>query len=231
MTCPRMSKAGDGSSSKMPAGSVIKGLYAVIDTTYVPFGGIGQAAKAIISGGARILQLRTKELPSGRMLEAARLLRGITLESSVTFIVNDRVDVAMMSRADGVHLGQADIPLDDARALLGKGAIIGISTHDPAQAAQAQKSGADYISFGPILPTKTKKDAHSPQGLSRLHELSKRAALPIVAIGGITAQNVAAIFSHGAASAAIISGILTATDIKGQTAEIAARIEACMGRG
>ncbi|MBI5887570.1 MAG: thiamine phosphate synthase [Deltaproteobacteria bacterium] len=207
----------------------IRGLYAVIDTTYVPFDGIGQAARAIISGNARILQLRAKELPSGRMLAAARLLRGITLESGVTFIVNDRVDVAMMSRADGVHLGQDDIPLAGARALLGKGAIIGVSTHNPAEAAQAQKSGADYISFGPIFPTKTKKDAHSPQGLSRLRELHKMSALPIVAIGGITAENVAGIFSHGAASAAIVSGILTATDMKGKTAEIAARIEACMG--
>lgn len=208
----------------------MKGLYAVIDTTYLPSDAIEQAARAVISGGARILQLRAKQLPPGRMLAAARLLRAVTLESGATFIVNDRVDVAMMSRADGVHLGQSDIPLEGARALLGKDAIIGVSTHNPTEAAVAQKNGADYISFGPIFPTRTKKDAHSPQGLSALRRLSNMSALPIVAIGGITSENVADVFSHGAASAAVISEILTATDMKGKTAEIAALIEACMGR-
>lgn len=209
------------------ASSGVKGLYAVIDTTYVPFDGIEQAARAVIEGGARILQLRTKDIQSGRMLKAAKLLRAITLERGVTFIVNDRVDVAMMSKAYGVHLGQADIPLADARALLGDGAIIGISTHNPGEAFEAAKNGADYISFGPIFATRTKKDAGSPKGLSRLREMSETTALPIVAIGGITAENVVDIFSHGAAGAAIISEILTAADVKKKTAEIAALIARC----
>jgi len=217
-------------SSGINGKKAVKGLYGVIDTTYLPLGAVEQAARDIISGGAQILQLRAKGLASGRMLIAARLLRAVTLESGVTFIVNDRVDVAMMSRADGVHLGQSDIPLEGARALLGKDAIIGVSTHNLAEAAEAEKNGADYISFGPIFPTKTKKDAHSPQGLSALREMSRTSALPIVAIGGITAKNVGDVFSHGAASAAVISEILTATDMKGKTAEIAALIIKMYGK-
>ncbi len=202
----------------------IRGLYAVIDSAYAAFNDLEKTAGAIISGGARIIQLRAKGLPSGAMLEAARALREITLQNGVTFIVNDRVDVAMMSRADGVHLGQEDIPLTRARALMGDGAIIGVSTHNAFEAVEAQRNGADYISLGPIFPTKTKKDAHDPLRLEGLREMRAIVSLPIVAIGGITGENVIDVLTHGGTCAAMISEILAAKDVLEKTAEIVARI-------
>ncbi len=202
----------------------VKGLYAIIDTSYAPLEGLEKTASLIIEGGAKILQLRSKGKGAGQVLEACRKLRRITLDNGAIFIVNDRVDIAVACGADGVHLGQEDIPLGDARSLLGASAIIGVSTHNTKEAKEAEASGADYISFGPVFPTKTKADAQSPKGLEGLKEIRKAVRLPIVAIGGVTEERLMDVLNSGADGAAIISDILASGDIRLKVSSIVSKI-------
>jgi len=149
------------------------------------------------------------------LYKEALSVRKFTLKHRAAFIINDYVDIALAVNADGVHLGQEDMPIREARKLLGKNKIIGISTHSLKQAVDAQRAGADYIAFGPIFKTTT-KDAGSPKGIESLIEIKKHIKIPVVAIGGITAGNASLVFETGADAAAAVSGILTG-DIKTNT--------------
>lgn len=206
----------------------IRGLYAFIDAAYVGMDGVEKTVAGLLSGGARIVQLRAKDVAPRELLSAARAIREASKRSGALFIVNDRVDIALIAGADGVHLGQDDLPVEEARRLLGPGRIIGLSTHGVKEALEAETLGADYISLGPIFPTRTKKDAQAPRGLPLLPEVRSAVRLPIVAIGGITRENMMDVFNAGADSAAIISGILTQRDIRSTVASIVSMIE---GRG
>lgn len=188
-------------------------IYPIIDDSLVPFDKIGETTKAIIAGGAKIVQLRVKRLSSKGFLKSAHIIRKITRDSSAIFIVNDRVDVALLAEADGVHLGQDDLPVKEARKLLGNNKIIGYSTHNIREALETVRLPVDYISFGPIFLTKTKHDAQTPKGIKGLAEVRKAVDIPIVAIGGITETNIIHVFQEGADSVAMISDILTASDI------------------
>ena len=210
----------------------IIGLYPIIDTGLVSIKDIPAVAKEIISGGARVLQLRAKGLGARALMETALLIKEITERTGAALIINDRVDVALMTGAAGVHLGQEDIGLEDARTLLGPGAVIGISTHNPEEALRAARAGADYISLGPVFATSTKADARSVRGLEMLGQVAravKEAApekdIPIVAIGGITEENVQKVLATGATSCAVISDILRAGDIRRKVASIIHAIE------
>lgn len=196
-------------------------LYAVIDLSIIPPEGAGEAAREIIAGGAVVIQLRAKGAPSGVMLSAAKSVRAAGPDA--IFIVNDRADIALFSGADGVHLGQDDMPVHAARRMLGKGAVIGVSTHNAAEAARAEDEGADYISFGPVFATKTKQDAQPPKGLAGLTAVRNKVKTPIVAIGGINEENIASVLNAGADACAVISDILYAKDIKAKTASIISR--------
>jgi thiamine-phosphate pyrophosphorylase len=209
------------------AREIIRGLYAIVDTTYVKPVDVEKTAGALIRGGARVIQLRAKDSSAADVITAAAAIRALTLKNGVAFIINDRIDIAILSGADGVHLGQDDIPLEDCRRLLGSSAIVGISTHDLDEARKAASGGADYISFGPVFATVTKKDAAPPRGIEGLRELVREVTLPIVAIGGITEENVEEVLSAGADSVAIISDILTAHDISERTASIISKIDRC----
>lgn len=203
----------------------IRGLYAFIDAAYVEMDGVEETVAGLLNGGARIVQLRAKDAAPGDILVAARSIREAANKSGALFIVNDRVDIAMIAGADGVHLGQDDLPVEEARRLLGPDRIIGLSTHDVKEALEAETLGADYISLGPIFPTRTKKDAQPPKGLPLLSEIRSAVLLPIVAIGGITRENMEEVFKAGADSVAIISGILTERDIKDRVSSIVSGIE------
>ncbi|MBI5901938.1 MAG: thiamine phosphate synthase [Deltaproteobacteria bacterium] len=203
----------------------IRGLYAFIDAAYVDLSGAGDAAAGLLSGGARIVQLRAKDVAPRDILVAARAVREATERSGALFIVNDRADIAMIAGADGVHLGQDDPDVEEVRGLLGPEGIIGLSTHDVKEAVEAETLGADYISLGPIFPTRTKKDAQTPRGLTMLSEVRSAVRLPIVAIGGITRENMEEVFKAGADSVAIISGILMERDIKARVASIVSMID------
>ena len=212
----------------------VRGLYAIIDTAAVGPGGVKDAALKIIMGGGRVLQLRAKGGGGGggsggwgrEVLKAARELRTVASENGALFIVNDRVDVALISRADGVHLGQDDIPLKEARRLLGEASIIGVSTHDVKEALRAESEGADYISFGPVFETRTKKDALAPRGIAALKEVRRALRTPMVAVGGITEGNMSDVLDAGADAVAMISGILSSADITGKVSSIVSRIGA-----
>src|SRR3972149_3546931 len=188
-------------------------IYPIIDSSLVTLDNIGKTAEAIIDGGAKILQLRAKSLSSKEFLETARIIRKITKDKGTIFIVNDRVDIALLTAADGVHLGQDDLPVKEAKRLIGNIKIIGYSTHNLREALESKKLPVDYISFGPIFATKTKEDAQTPKGLKGLDEASKAVKIPLVAIGGITETNMAHVLKQGVESVAMISEILTAKDI------------------
>lgn len=204
----------------MGSGDKILGLYAIIDSAYVRPEKVKETASALLSAGVKIIQLRAKDWEASEILKAAKLIKEAALQSGAIFILNDRIDLALLSKADGVHLGQDDIPIKDARRLLGEGSIIGISTHNPEEAVLAESNGADYISFGPIFKTTTKKDAQSPKGLEALSQIRACSRSPIVAIGGIKEDKAAGVMEAGADSVAIISDILLAGDISKKTASV-----------
>lgn len=171
-----------------------------------------ELARILIGAGARVLQLRLKDFGSRDFLAAARAIASLAHESGAILIVNDRVDVAILSGADGVHLGQEDLPLAAARDLLGANRIIGISTHTVDQARAAQDGGADYIGFGAIYSGGL-KDVKNAQGLARLSEVRRAVQLPIVAIGGITEATLPEVLAAGADAAAIITDVVRAPDV------------------
>ena len=168
---------------------------------------------AQIRGGADVIQLREKEMPRRERVEFGLHLRALTRKEGVLFIVNDDVDIAVILDADGVHLGQEDIPIQYARPLMG-GKIIGVSTHSLEQAREAVEKGADYIGVGPIFETTTKKDRAALVHVDLLSRVKGVCPIPYVAIGGIGKDNIASVVGAGCRRAAIISDILLAEDIE-----------------
>jgi thiamine-phosphate pyrophosphorylase len=160
----------------------------------------------------RFFQYRNKIGSRKAIYETSLRIANLLRRPDVLFIVNDQVDIAAAVKADGVHLGQDDLPIQQARKLLGNDRIIGISTHDPDQAMVAQVAGADYIGYGPIFTTAT-KDAGPLQGIEGLRKVRSAVSVPIIAIGGITKKNIVDVFKAGADGAAVISAVLSAPDI------------------
>ena len=195
-----------------PARFKVRGLYGMVDVPPTVEAAAAMAlAAALVDGGARILQLRIKGGDAAAQLAIARALAPWCRERSVRFIVNDRVVVALAAGADGVHLGQDDLPLAAARAIAPSGFVIGVSTHDEAQARAA--AAADYIGFGPCFTTSSKQNPDPVVGLERLARVCAASPIPVVAIGGITLDTVAAVAAAGASAAAIIRAVNSAPDI------------------
>jgi thiamine-phosphate pyrophosphorylase len=182
------------------------------------------AARAV-EGGASMIQLRDKVAGPRQLLPEARQIAQLCRARGVWFIVNDRLDLALAADADGVHLGQDDLPPRDARRLLGSGKILGVSTHSLEQAVKAAEQGADYLGIGPIFPTATKATGYRPVGCDTIRQLRARIDLPIVAIGGITLSNVGEVIRAGAAGVAAISAIVGADDITAATAAFVTAIQ------
>ena len=168
-------------------------------------------ARSLIASGVHILQLRDKELDDRRLLERARLLRELTRGSDTLFIVNDRPDLAALSRADGVHVGQEELSVKDARSVVGPDALIGVSTHSIEQARQAVLDGANYIGVGPVFPSGTKEFEQFP-GLDLLRAVGTEIRLPAFAIGGIDLGNVRDVLAAGFTRFAVSRAITTAAD-------------------
>ena len=187
-------------------------LYAILDPEQTKGRSAAIMLQELLVGGTRILQLRAKALSARDFLQLARETRTLTQAHGCCLIINDRVDIALASDADGVHLGQDDLPLHAVRKLM-SGKIIGISTHDIEQAKEAERAGADYIGFGPMFGTTTKDTGYTARGLDTLRQVRAAVRIPIVAIGGITESNVKDVWEAGADSAAIISDILGAEDV------------------
>lgn len=174
-----------------------------------------EVVSAQIRGGADVIQLREKEMQKRERLDLGLKIREITRDRDVLFIVNDDVDLALILDADGVHLGQEDIPIRYARPLM-KGKIIGISTHSPDQVNEAVEGGANYIGVGPIFETSTKEDREEMVGTDLLLKTRDICPIPYVAIGGIGKDNIESLLKTGCNRAAIISDILLAPDIEKQ---------------
>jgi len=174
-----------------------------------------EVAREMIKGGIKIIQYREKRpyKSRGEMLEECRVLRTLTREAGVLFIINDYPDIALLVDADGVHVGQDDFPVSEVRTLLGNNKLIGLSTHGPEQAEAAIKAGADYIGVGPIYSTQTKDDVCAPVGLGYLDHVVKHSPLPFVAIGGIKEHNMGEVLAHGAKTVCLVTEIVGADDI------------------
>ncbi len=191
----------------------------------VPFPALVELVKPALATGVRLFQLRMKTPHAGEFYDLAAQVCALVRAGGGTFIVNDRVDVAQAVGADGVHLGQEDLPLADARKIMGPDKLIGISTHNLKQAVEAEGGGADYIGFGPIFPTSTKEHPDPVVGLAGLREVRAKVRLPIVAIGGITTKDVREVVAAGAHCVAVISAVLAAPDPGKAMAELVKEIE------
>lgn len=193
-------------------------LYPITDGKVSGIGHAEQVSK-LIAGGASLIQLREKRLPAGKFFGEAREALQVSREHGARIIINDRVDLALALGADGVHLGQDDLPPAAARRLLGDGSIIGFSTHNLKQALEALKLPIDYLAAGPIFSTSSKANPDPPIGLEGLREIREAiGAFPLVAIGGITANNAAGVIDAGADAVAVISALVSApSDITSRT--------------
>jgi thiamine-phosphate pyrophosphorylase len=181
-----------------------------------------QVVEKMIEGGIKIIQYREKRpyKSYNTILEECKQIRALTRAAGVTFIVNDYVDVALLVDADGVHVGQDDLPVGEVKKLLGKEKIVGLSTHSPMQAEDAVQAGADYIGVGPIFATRTKDDVCDPVGFLYLDWVVQNISLPFVAIGGIKLTNIDRIVQRGAKSVCLVTEIIGATDIVARIQEI-----------
>jgi thiamine-phosphate pyrophosphorylase len=197
-------------------------LYAILDPEQIDGNSPDSVLRQLLQGGAKMIQLRAKAMSSRDFIQLAQKARDLTIPFDCKLIVNDRIDIALGSAADGVHLGQEDLPLEVGRKLLGD-RLIGISTHSLEQAKEAEANGADYIGFGPIFGTATKNTGYTARGLEMLARVRAAVALPIIAIGGITEANIQEVWRAGADSAAIISDILKADDVTAKVSAILAR--------
>jgi len=173
--------------------------------------------KELRRGGARFVQIRDKDTPQRELLRDLRKCREYAETHNMTLILDDRSDLVLAANLMGVHLGQEDLPPDAARAILGKKRIIGYSTHSPIQARKALSLPVEYIGFGPVFTTATKINAGNAAGLKKLAQVCRMASVPVVAIGGIGLEDIRPVMEAGAASVAIISAIMTAKSIAGQT--------------
>jgi len=200
-------------------------LYAIADTLGRSELSFIALTEKMLNGGAQLIQLRVKDLPAAEHLKIAQKARELTRRYHALLIINDRADIALTVEADGVHLGQEDLPLHAARKILGEKIIIGISTHSEEQARAAQQGGADYIGFGPMFGTGTKETGYQPRGLEQLRTIRSLVRLPIVAIGGITEEHAPQVLAAGANAAAMISNIVLAEDVTAKVKQVLKKVE------
>ncbi len=195
-------------------------LYAITDRKMLGDMSEVEAARLCFEGGADVVQLRMKDTDGGEMLEKAKAIQEIAQQYCKFFIVNDRLDIAVLAGADGVHLGQTDIPVQEARRLVGDEMIIGVSASTVEEAVKAVDDGADYIGVGSIFNTSTKPDADQGIGLDTLMDICQAVDVPVVAIGGINKGNIRDVIRAGADGAAVVSAIMAKPDIKAAAHEL-----------
>lgn len=207
----------------MNQASQLPTLHAIVDVETAERAGWrpDDLARAYLDGGARLLQLRAKRLPSGQFLQLCEAIVGAAESFGAMVIVNDRADLARMSGAAGVHVGQDDLPPRAARELLGPQALVGFSTHTVSQIEQAVTEPVTYLAVGPVFGTRTKDTGYEAVGLERVEAAARIAAgrLPIVAIGGITLERAAEVIASGASAIAVIGDLLASADPTRRVAE------------
>ena len=194
-------------------------LYAIIDAAQVEQRSPLAIFDVLVSAGVELIQYRDKEGSSRRLFDTTRLLAERARKCRATFIVNDRADIALAVSADGVHLGQDDLPVELARRVVSPGTIVGLSTHSLAQVKEADRSSADYIALGPVFPTQSKVRPGPTVGLEGVRAARKATGKPLMGIGGITVENARAVIEAGADAVAVISDLLKHPDIAGRARE------------
>lgn len=194
--------------------SLLQGLYVILDPDLFPDTNLVDAVQLMAKTGVRIFQYRDKSASMKDALHQLLPLREATANLQVLLIINDRCDLAKAIGADGLHLGQDDLPVNEARTQLGAEAIIGLSTHNLIQVQEASTRGADYIGFGPIFPTSTKHHHEPPVGIEGLRDIRRHTTLPLFAIGGITQPSVASLYEAGADGIAVASALSKGPDLQ-----------------
>ncbi len=189
------------------------GLYFITDKTLSKKNNI-EDVRAAIKGGVRIVQYREKNLSKEGMVREAMKIKEICEENGVLFLINDFVDMALETDADGVHLGMEDMAYEKARGLLGEEKIIGLTIHNKEEALEAEKLGADYVGVSPVYSTKTKKDAGNPMGIENLRRIKESVKIPCIAIGGINESNMEGVVKTGVDGLVMISAIVTKDDVE-----------------
>ncbi|HET7219221.1 MAG TPA: thiamine phosphate synthase [Vicinamibacterales bacterium] len=202
-------------------------IYPLLDTAVCSARGFDllALADACLRGGARILQLRAKDESSARVTEFADRLVAAARPFGARIVINDRADIALMSGADGVHVGQTDLPVDAVRAMLGRDRIVGVSTHDREQIDRALATSASYVAVGPVFATTTKDTGYEPRGLDLVRYAAGRGT-PIVAIGGITLERAPDVIAAGASALAVITDIFAGGDVEARVRAYCARLPA-----
>lgn len=194
-------------------------LYAVTDRAWLNGASLASQVESALRGGATFIQLREKAMPYDDFLREALCIKALCAQYNVPFVINDNVEVAVACDADGVHVGQSDMAAGNVRARLGGGKIIGVSAQTVEQALTAERNGVDYLGVGAVFPTSTKKDADA---VSRetLKAICSAVSIPVIAIGGITRDNVQDLAGTGIAGVALVSAIFAAPDIQSATREL-----------
>jgi len=182
------------------------------------------AVEDALKAGVKAVQLREKDLPIRELLDLAYRMREVTARYSAMLFVNDRVDIALCVEADGVHLGQSGIPVSAVRNIVGEKLLIGASTHHLEEALTAEGEGADFITFGPVYDTPSKRKYGEPVGIASLRSVAGKISIPVFGIGGITTGRVKEVMDSGAHGIALISGILGEADIKGAAKKYLRRV-------
>ena len=209
--------------TEIKRGKLAYPLYAITAEEYSVGRGNIEVVRDILAAGVKILQYRQKEKSKREKYLECVEIQKMTKKAFATFIVNDDVDIALAVKADGVHLGQNDMPIEAVRELVKEDMIIGLSTHSPREARDAITRGADYIAIGPIFPTQTKKDVCPAVGLEYLDYAVKNVTIPFVAIGGIKLRNMREVMAHGASCVAMVTEIVSAPDIRARIKKILSR--------
>ncbi len=187
--------------------TIPKGLYALCDDGIRPELCLVLKAQALIRAGVRVLQLRIKQMGPRDALSRIRAISALCREANALCLVNDRVDLALLGGAHGVHVGDEDVPAEAARVILGPHAVVGVTVRDLAGAVAARASGAQYVGLGPVFPTRTKQVPHAPLGLPRVAEIARASPLPVVAIAGIDEGNIGEVAATGVHGAAVLSDL------------------------
>ena len=210
---------------RMIDSSVLRGLYVIIDPEVAGGRPEEEIARLATEGGATLIQLRDKRREKGQQLEVARRLMRVCSTPNLRLIINDHVDVALAAGADGVHLGQKDLPVAIVRRRLWRDGIIGCSANNVEEAVRAQGGGASYVSVGRLFPTTSKEDTR-PATLETLRAIKAAVSIPVAAIGGITEKNIDAVLEAGADMVCVISAVVAAGDPREAARRLAARIAA-----
>jgi thiamine-phosphate pyrophosphorylase len=205
-------------------------VYVIADSHHARGRSHRDIALAAIRGGATAVQLRMKDTPERESTALARDLQPLCRAAGVILIINDRVEVALEVGADGLHVGQDDLPAPAARARLGPGPFLGVSVATVDDAIAADHAGADYLGVGAIFATGTKADAGSPVGLERIREIRRAVQVPIVGIGGVTVANAADVIRAGAQGVAVITAVTLADDMVEATRQLREQVDAALGR-